>query len=389
MPSKENLKLIYLSFNDISKARTNSLSDVHFCEGIALNNVDITLIAFASEKRMLNIENIKRIYDLQKNFEIKLIKVPGTLFRSRILNLFLIIAMFAKYYINTKNTNIARKILVGTRNKSIAFLLYFLNRIIKNYVIFYWLHEVERGKLTKKIYKNIKKLLFTNINILNDVSRITDNNYPINSVTSNPVTESTLNFGVNKEEARELIEYSENKPLLAYTGKLYIGMKEIEYYIHAAKVLKEYNFIFTGGKHEVLEQLKEKFRIEGIKNIKLTGFLQNYGEVKIIQKAADILLSYYSKFDHQTDYNLPQKIIEYMAAGNILITPDYKSTQDLLNDSNAVFVEPENPAKLTEKIAEVAENLTAYSVKGLNASLKAKELTFKKILERNLLYLTD
>ena len=188
---------------------------------------------------------------------------------------------------------------------------------------------------------------------------------------------------ISREDARKQLNISKDIKLIVYTGKLYVGQKEVIDIISAAQQLPNYEFLFTGGKPHVVEYYENYCVSKNIKNCVFTGFIEVYPEVIKYQISANALVSYYSDKDHLLDYNLPQKICEYMLTKNPIITQDFPATRDLLNENNTIFVEPDNIKSLVSgiklainhtKLAKSKADQAFVDVQGLTYNNQAKSI---------------
>jgi glycosyltransferase involved in cell wall biosynthesis len=226
------------------------------------------------------------------------------------------------------------------------------------------------------VYENTNFICATNTNIINDLKTIIKSPKPFLN-TYNPISIYQTNLDYDKTELRRQLQLPLDKLIIAYTGKVYIGLREIEYILKSAKELKEATFIITGGKPEVVSYYEKYCEEKEINNVIFIGFLQDYRDVQKYQALANILISYYTTQDHLVEYNLPQKIIEYMATGNVIVTPDYKATQDVLNVDNCLFVEAEIQNSLTAGLLKLLKDEPLRISLGKQAKIDVKNLTFK------------
>ncbi len=187
---------------------------------------------------------------------------------------------------------------------------------------------------------------------------------------------------LTKADARKKINYSAERPLIVYTGKLGMDVNELKYILQAASQLKEYMFFFTGGRESAVESVKKYCEEIGAINTLFSGFMNDSAAVRNYQLAADILVSYYTSKDHMIEFNYPQKINEYMSTGNVIITPDTPATRDVLNNSNVYFVEPDNSKALADGIKYLIDNPNIAKSLAQKASGDIKPLSFDaKMLE--------
>ena len=66
-----------------------------------------------------------------------------------------------------------------------------------------------------------------------------------------------------------------------------------------------------------------------------------------------------------------------MLTGNVIITPDYPATRDVLTENNCYYVEPENSIALAEKIKYAIEHKEESLERGKKAKQDVREITFK------------
>lgn len=181
----------------------------------------------------------------------------------------------------------------------------------------------------------------------------------------------------DKKEARRLISYDSPNPLIVYTGKLGLEIQELIYLLEAAGRLPDYTFILTGGRQRVVDEVRTYCRNKGIGNVILTGFFEDSRKIRNYQLAADVLVSYYTEKDHMVEFNYPQKINEYLTTGNPVVTPDFPATRDVLNESNVLFVQPDNVASLTEGVRKLVEDKVLSAKLASQAKIDVSRLTFK------------
>ena len=86
--------------------------------------------------------------------------------------------------------------------------------------------------------------------------------------------------------------------------------------------------------------------------------LRDPQETRFYQKAADVLVSYYSTDDHPYAYQqLPAKVAEYMASGNAIVAADYPAVHELLNAGNSWLVEAAQRGALTNALKRQLKTL--------------------------------
>ncbi|MCB9211465.1 MAG: glycosyltransferase [Ignavibacteriales bacterium] len=352
------MKISLFSHYDIQRPLTNAVADMRLCEGLAEAGAEVTLVV-PEVHRSDNIpkESVFDVFNIKTKFSIKYLQTNFRLKSTGKLNTLKLLLKCSSEFVRITKENAQTKYIVS-RNIYLLFPFLLLNKLYnkKNLKFITWSHEISNNFINKFVYKRADFFLATNSAIKEDLMKIYD--IPVNKfeITLNPISSHQVLNLLTKEKARKQIKYFQDKPLVVYTGKLFIGQKEISYILMAASEVQECTFLFTGGKPDVKKYYENYCASKSIPNCIFTGYLHNYNDIKLYQFAADILVSYYTKSDHLVDYNLPSKICEYMLSGNVMITPRYRATKDLLNVNNAYFVNYENSASLIKGIKFLINN---------------------------------
>lgn len=156
------------------------------------------------------------------------------------------------------------------------------------------------------------------------------------------------------------------KPVVMYAGSL-----QSDYGVHtmveAAKILQNESTFVLIGKCDFDVTLPNVIRIEWVPRYEIPQYL----------KEADILIAPYSDKNYFIkNYSVPIKISEYMAAGKPIIISDMPSIREVLDDTLATFVTPDDPNDLAEKIRWVITHPTEVAAKVTRASEIVKERTW-------------
>ncbi len=378
--------VIYLSPYDILRPRTNQVSDVRFSEGFSQNGCEVHLITpFVYRSDNISKESVLEIYGLESPIQIHYL---ATNFKKDISGKF---SSYLLAFLTTiKVFSVIKKI---PQNKSIyiisrsAYLLQALLSIRKIFVskfksstLIFWAHDFKQKSTFLKVYKECDFLLATNSSIIDDLCKLGVKPIEKTHVTLNPITKAQSEFNISKEDARKKVGLDKiNEPLLVYTGKVAIDYyEELEYILKAVAKNPHIKFICTGGKPEAIRYWQNWCAQRKINNVIFTGYINDYSKIKYYQYSADILISYYTKQGHDVNYNLPNKICEYMLSGNIILSPNYPATRNLLTENNCCFTIPENEVGLSKSINFILENKELMSTKAAKAKLLVSEITFKK-----------
>ena len=368
--------IFFFSPYDIQRPRTNQLADVHFCEGLQQSGCRLTLFVPTVFRK----ENVKRkainsTYGLQAPFRIRYLFTPT---RSD-LSGGVLMALLSLYHCLIFSAQLlkarSKQPVIISRSPRLLYPMVMLKHrfhFLPWPQLVLWLHELKLDQPRQVwLYQKVDKLLCTNSAIKEDLAAIDSIEAADICVTLNPVTDARANEQLSREKARQELQLDPEIPLVVYTGKLFVGHKEAEYIVEAAARLPQYQFLLTGGKPDVVKYFEEHCRSRSIDNITFTGYAYDYSQIRYYQQAANVLISYYTPNEHLVRYNFPLKIMEYMLTGNPIVTPDFASTRDVLDQNTAIFCEPENTEALVAAIDR------AFGEEGLKAGATAKALAQK------------
>lgn len=378
--------IVYLTPFDILRPRTNQVSDVRFSEGFAQNGCTVHLLApYVERKDNIPKSDIDRIYGLESPINIHYLPwkfrkdIKGTASA-------LLIAMMDLYHVLRIKSQQSGKedIAVISRNAVLLLPLCILRVILpflfRHVKILHWSHDFKTKWSDKLVYRLSNGLLFTNSSIRDTLCKAIGYPESKTAITLNPITRKQAEEKLSRGEARKQIRLAEQvRPLAVYTGKL--GFKyqaEIIHILEAAAELPDVDFLLTGGSPEVVTYWQKECTQRNLKNIRFTGYIHNYTDIRYYQYAADVLITYYTRQGHDPRYNLPNKICEYMLTGNIIVSPDYPASADLLYANNCQFCEPESGTALATAIREALGNPQQSHEKAERAAREVREITFKK-----------
>ena len=349
------MKIIYIANARIPTEKAHGWQIMKMCEAFGLAGVDLELVL----PTRFNTEGFKkanpfRHYQVKENFKIKTIKTIDPIFLIdrpsgiyiKLQLLFFIIGLLPYLFFKKNKSNYFFYI----RDEQLLPLLqFFFKKII-------WeAHNLPKNKkYYLKYWKNCHKIIAITQGLK---SELIASGLSADQVMVAPDAVDLNQFSKIKESKEELrikINLPPDKNLIVYTGHLY-KWKGVQTLADSSKYLSDRELIvIIGGTKDDIVKFKNKN--QDLKNILIVGHLPQH-EIPAYLKAADILVLPNSAKDTISKvYTSPLKLFEYMAAQKPIIASDLPSLREILNDSNSVLTEPDNPEKLAENIKLLLSN---------------------------------
>lgn len=170
----------------------------------------------------------------------------------------------------------------------------------------------------------------------------------------------------SKEDLREELGLPGDKTIFLHAGSLYPG-RGISLFQAVLENYPEVYGLSVGGREE--DVLKWEVKYSGYKNMHFVPH-QDRNTLIMYQVAADILFFPMTRKNPIWWCTSPMKIFEYMAAGNIILGSNVGSSSEILNGTNMMPFEPENPASIVRGVRKI-----------LNNEVNVKELTNKALTD--------
>jgi glycosyltransferase involved in cell wall biosynthesis len=359
------LRISVLSRMDPATPRTHSIAAIRLCAGLASQGHSVELVVPAVTKPSPPASELFGTYGVEQDVVLRYLSVgpANDHYGTRMMA-----ALLARHAQAAARRNRPDVVI----SDDVRFVLPYVATArfgARGVVTAPWLHGFRAKRIERFVCAHSSCVLVTNRAILGDIEATGASKRPT-YVTGNPVPEELIEFGRehSKAEARRRLGLDLDRPVVAYTGKLFAGMKELDYLLAAAGRLPEYLFIFTGGQPAAIAALEQRLKSDGATNVRLTGMLPRPQETRFYQKAANVLISYYSTEDHPYAYQqLPAKVAEYMASGNAIVTADFPAVRELLNPGNSWLVKPHDADALVDAVRLAVENTEEAAARGARA----------------------
>ena len=187
--------------------------------------------------------------------------------------------------------------------------------------------------------------------------------------------------------ARQQLGFPE-RVTAAYAGHFYAG-RGMDLLFSLAQRFPEVSFLWMGGKPEDVGAWKVRLDQAGVKNVTLTGFIDNR-RLPLYQAAADILLMPYERVisvsggGNTADICSPIKMFEYLASGRAILSSDLPVLREVLNPANAVLCLPEDLPAWEKALANLLADPALCQCLGEQARKDACQYSWRARAQRAL-----
>jgi len=372
------MKRLFLIFHGrFPSEKAASLFAAKSCEAFAKKGVDVILLVPRRFGRFSG--SPYDYYKLERNFKIVFLPVVD-LFFLPFSSKFSFYVSFLSFSVSSFFYLMFRldKNSIVYSNESLPLL--FASFLSSN--TFYEMHDFPESKLSLfgVFLGRIRWILVHNRWKMERLKDLFNVNHKKLLYEPNAVEIDEFNIRLTKAEARAKLKILQDKKIVLYTGHLY-SWKGVDNLIAAAEFLdKDILIYLVGGTEKDIEKTKKQ--VSENKNIVVVGN-RPHSEIPCWQKSADVLvLPNTAKEKISKYYTSPMKLFEYMASGTPIVASDLPSIREILNENNAVLVEPDNPAELARGIKKVLGDGAPAEKISKQAFADVQNYTWQKRAER-------
>jgi glycosyltransferase involved in cell wall biosynthesis len=360
------MNLLYIANVRLPTSKAHGLQIMKTCEALANSGIKVKLvIATASAER--DHQDPFAFYGVRNNFELRRVTVPNFFSISRD-NWFYLRASLFSFKVFIKEV-LGSHILYSRDWVAIMPFALFTSR-----KVFYESHDEVASRLGLYIAKKVCGIVCIT-NGLKDFFE--SKGIKKGRITVAPDGVDDIFFKpLDKQACRKKLVFPEKAKIAMYCGSFSLySWKGLDVFLNAAKHVKVV-FVAVGGSKDEIESLKKE-HTNG--NIILREKVPNRMVPEYL-KAADVLvLPNTSGAIVSEKYTSPMKLFEYMASGVPIVASDLPSIREILNDKNAILVNPNNPKLLAEGVDRATTNPGDKAERALK---DARNYTWPKRAER-------
>ena len=345
------MKLIYIANSRIPTEKAHGLQIMKMCQAFTLADLEVNLVVpwrfNRIKKDPFNYYVVKRNFKIRKLPCLDLIplSIPYLGFWIQSISF----AVSVCFYLIFKKANY-----IYSRDfLPLFFLSFFKKNLIYEAHSFpehFWLYQGILGRvkrlvvITQRLKEFYQEKGITQGKIL---------------VAPDGVDLEEFNIKKSQEECRGKLNLPLDKKIIGYVGQLKtMRMKKgIDDLIRATRIVGHALCLVGGQQSDIIEYKK---LAKGL-NIIFVGQVQ-HKLIPYYLKSFDVLVMPFPQAKHYLYYMSPLKMFEYMAVQRPIVASDLPSIREILNENNAVLVQPDNPQSLARGIKLALEN-TDFSAK--------------------------
>ena len=176
-------------------------------------------------------------------------------------------------------------------------------------------------------------------------------------------------------------------PTVLCAGHLYAG-RGADLFLQLAESIGDAEFVWVGGRPLDVEEWSGRAETRRLTNVAFRGFVPNV-DLPNYLAAADVLLMPYARSilgssgaADSAAVASPMKMFEYMAAGRAILTSDLPVIHEVLDETSAVFCEPENTDAWAAALKSLLSDSARRASLAQTARRKVNEYTWLKRAEK-------
>ena len=355
------MKIFYIANARIPTEKANGIAILKACESLARAGASVRLIL--PRRRASSAEVFDR-YGIQKNFDI--VRLPTLDLYGYVPNLLAFYLQTATFYSAAKLWLLfrSRASIIYTRDVWPLFFAWLGYRVV------YECHHLSGYRNLHFFAARRAAYIVTISQALKHIFVSAGFDEKKILVAPSGVDLSIFDINISKEDARKELDLPQEARIALYTGNFTTmgADKGIADIIKALKDAPDVMFVAVGGGEGDMALYGEQAKNAGIEQrVILRGYAPQT-KLAIYQKAADVLLMPFPDTPHYRNHMSPVKMFEYMASDRPIIASDLPTIREVLNESNAILVPPNNPAQIARALTALAS-----SSKGQEIAQKARE----------------
>jgi len=365
------MELIYIANFRIPTERAHGLQVVKTCEELAKRGVIVQLVLPERDNKIKG--DLFNFYGLERNFQVVKLASPDFFKYEKYLGRLAFYLREVSFLIKLLFIKFDKDAMVYTRNPEIAWQFSW-----RGFKTVYEAHNwpERKGRFLKLFLKKVRKIICNSAGTERELKK---RGFASTLVVPNGVDLKKNIFEGSKKEWREKLNLPIDKKIIMYVGHLYYW-KGVDSVVEAASIMKQdkdLQFFLVGGTEGDVKKYERLIEQKKLSNILFCGY-KSPEMIPGFLKCADILMLPNSANKKESIfYTSPIKMFEYMASGRPIVASDLPSIREVLNESNCVFAQADNPESLAGGVRKILADSALASQISRQALEDVKKYTWE------------
>ena len=372
------MRLLYIANIRIPTEKAHGIQIMEMCSALARSGNDVTLLVPTRDNPSIRGVDPFVYYGLEKNFSIQFVQAPDPTWLMGILG-GLYIKLQALLFIHCLRKFLAELKkdtgLLYTRDEH---LLLFLLRYSNNVV---WEGHTlpSKRRWYVPIWNRCSKIVVITKGLKDELVRLGVSQEKI-MLAPDAVDLDKFHPKASVSDLRNVLGLPQDKKIIFYSGHLFEWKGAQVLADVASRLDDDCLIVFLGGMDSDIQAFQTANR--HLKNVALLPHVP-YAELPKYMACADVAVLPNKKGMEISElFTSPLKMFQYMASGVPIVASDLPSIREILNDSNAVLVEPNSPDALARGITKVLNDPDLAKRISAQALEDVKQYSWDKRAER-------
>lgn len=382
-------KIFYISTRDVRKNRADAVHIMLSCQAFASLNIDVELVtpSVLRDEYVIDKGSIFELYGIENpSFKITELNTNISEINKKKTKPYRIaltkLKSFGKFgfenrkALRDKGTIIYSKCYLST----IPFIVLKKLGLISADIIFEAITPKD-SLVHRIVYRNSNK-------IISHLKFVTEDILKFSKTTKDKIFEPPYftqskeiqKIKESKDVLRKEFDFESDDSYVLYAGKTGEKLKQVLYFIDAARQLPDLKFLIVGANNKAIIAFEKIKKEQKIKNLIIYPFLPLTEYYKFVL-ASDILIGYYPATHHNKFHLSPGKSGIYFASKNPCIFSDLPSLRSIFPDDIVFYAEPDNTSKLVESIQFIRDNPLTAAKKADDAFNFASTSTYQNFAQ--------
>jgi glycosyltransferase involved in cell wall biosynthesis len=372
------MELIYVTNKRIPTHKAHGYQIAKMCEAFAARGAKVSLWV---PTRVNTIEqDVFSYYDVKPVFDVRYIKSIDFI-HYKILGKYSFFLQLAYFMFKMLFIRVPKDAVLYTRNPELLFVFWLRGKKV--------IYEDHGWPKRTGLYLFLVKKAYKVVAITQGIKQeYLLRNIPEEKITvaADAVDLQTFNIAIDKTTARAKLGLPLDKKIVTYTGSFYLyKWKGVDVLLGTEPYLPENTqLVLVGGDEKEIATIKNTFDLKKT----LLFSKRPRSDIALFLKASDVLVLPNKTGDAISEkYTSPLKLFEYMASGVPIVASSLPSITEILSDTNAWLVQPDNAELLAQGITSVITNPAEAEKRANRAFADVQEYTWEKRAARIIEYI--